>query len=103
MMEREIETPLGTVRVTEDALPEDEQTPGEGAGQQKLGADEFGSRRTKELEEYRQESRTQGGRQEPEGGGEQQPKPHEPELQKPEPHKPSFATFGDGTYQVGRT
>ena len=43
------------------------------------------------------EEQAQGGQQEEQqdGGGQ------EPEPQKPEPQKPSFASFGNGTHQVG--
>jgi hypothetical protein len=42
------------------------------------------------------EDQAQGGQQEQQEGGGQEPEP-----QKPEPQKPSFATFSNGTYQVG--
>ena len=41
------------------------------------------------------EEQAQGGQKEPQG------EVQKPEQQEPEPQKPSFASFGDGTYQVG--
>jgi len=46
------------------------------------------------------EEQAQGGQKEQQDGGGQEPE-QEPEPPKPEPQEPSFATFGDGTYQVG--
>src|SRR5215203_1029292 len=43
-----------------------------------------------------QKEQAQGGQQEQQDGGGQEPEP-----QKPEPQKPSFASFGNGTHQVG--
>ena len=47
------------------------------------------------------EDQAQGGQQEQQEGGGQEPESQKPEPQKPEPQKPSFATFSNGTYQVG--
>jgi hypothetical protein len=47
----------------------------------------------KEPQPQKEEQQAQGEQQD--GGGQ------EPEPQKPDPQQPSFASFGDGTYQVG--
>jgi hypothetical protein len=44
----------------------------------------------------KEEQQAQGEQQEQQDGGGQEPEP-----QKPDPQQPSFASFGDGTYQVG--
>src|SRR5215218_596535 len=54
---------------------------------QERGAEQE-QRSPKKTEQPRQESQTQGGQQEPEGGEEQEPKPQKPEPQEPKPQKP---------------